>query len=208
MGFIIIRTIYLKFVKGSLAMKPVALNITRIVLITIIAFISITIFTFSNQDAEESSSISGEVARILIEMQPKYKNITEEEKQELISEYQKPVRKLAHFSIYTLLGMSIAGLTCTYNLTNNSKISKSKGDLSKANISKDSNSKSISTRAAITLISGLLYAISDEVHQTFIAGRSGQVSDVLLDWSGIILGTIIVLGIYSLITNHKLKLQN
>ena len=198
MGFIIIRTIYLKFVKGSLAMKPVALNITRIVLITIIAFISITIFTFSNQDAEESSSISGEVARILIEMQPKYKNITEKEKQELISEYQKPVRKFAHFSIYTLLGMSIAGLTCTYNLTNNSKISKSKGD-----VSKDSNSKSTSTRAAITLISGLLYAISDEVHQTFIAGRSGQVSDVLLDWSGIILGTIIVLGIYSLITNHK-----
>ena len=174
------------------------LNLIRIILITIIAFISITIFSFSNQDAEESSSISGEVAKILIEMQPKYKNITEEEKQELISEYQKPVRKLAHFSIYTLLGMSIAGLTCTYNFTNNSKISKSKGD-----VSKTSNSNPTSTRAAITLISGLLYAISDEVHQTFIAGRSGQVSDVLLDWSGIILGTIVVLGIYSLRTKSE-----
>ena len=201
-------------------MKPVALNIIRIILITIIAFISITIFSFSNQDAEESSSISGEVARILIEMQPKYKNITEEEKQELISEYQKPVRKFAHFSIYTLLGMSIAGLTCTYNLTGNTNIDKSKkhstsSDNSKTNrskiskskgdVSKTSNSNPTSTRAAITLISGMLYAISDEVHQTFIAGRSGQVSDVLLDWSGIILGTIIVLGIYSLITKNKYK---
>ncbi len=179
------------------------LNLIRIILITIIVFISITIFSFSNQNAEESSSISGEVARILIEMQPKYKNITEEEKQELISEYQKPVRKFAHFSIYTLLGMSIVGLTCTYNLTGSANIDKSKKHSTSPDNSKTNNSKSISTRAAITLISGLLYAISDEVHQTFIAGRSGQVSDVLLDWSGIILGTIIVLGIYSLITNHK-----
>ena len=99
-------------------MKKRSLNIIRTILIIIIIFISATIFGFSSQNAEESSSISGKVAQKIIEIQPKYKNINEGKKKELISNYQKPIRKLAHFSIYTLLGMSIAGLTCTYEINN------------------------------------------------------------------------------------------
>ena len=144
------------------------ITIVRIVLIAIILFITSTIFGFSNQNAEESSGISGRVAKRIIEIQPKYKNIKEEEKQELIEKYQHPVRKFAHFSIYTLLGMAIAGLTCTYKINNKKRI-------------------------LITLISGAVYAMTDEFHQTFIAGRSGQITDVLLDTAGVILGCIIVI---------------
>lgn len=35
----------------------------------------------------------------------------------------------------------------------------------------------------------ILYAMSDEFHQLFVDGRSGQVSDVLIDSIGIIIGT-------------------
>ncbi|AFM02094.1 putative integral membrane protein [Desulfitobacterium dehalogenans ATCC 51507] len=35
----------------------------------------------------------------------------------------------------------------------------------------------------------VLYAISDEVHQLFVPGRSGQIKDVLLDSGGAIVGT-------------------
>ena len=161
-------------------MKKGKLNIIRVILIIIIIFISSTIFGFSNQNSEESSGVSSKVAEILIKIQPKYKNISDTEKEELIEKYQTPVRKFAHFSIYTILGMSIAGLTCTYGI-NNKK------------------------RAIITIIAGALYAMSDEIHQTFIAGRSGQITDVLLDTFWIIVGMIIVLKIMSIFKNKIIK---
>lgn len=34
----------------------------------------------------------------------------------------------------------------------------------------------------------VLYAASDEFHQTFIPGRNGTVADVLIDWVGVALG--------------------
>ncbi len=43
-----------------------------------------------------------------------------------------------------------------------------------------------------TLSVCLLYAISDEIHQLFIPGRSGEIRDVLIDFSGAIFGIILV----------------
>jgi len=42
----------------------------------------------------------------------------------------------------------------------------------------------------------VLFAISDEVHQLFVPGRGGQVSDVLIDSAGASVG----LGIYLLVS--------
>ena len=44
------------------------------------------------------------------------------------------------------------------------------------------------------LSSGLsfVYACSDEWHQTFVPGRSGQISDVFVDFTGIIIGVLTV----------------
>ena len=41
------------------------------------------------------------------------------------------------------------------------------------------------------LLTGALYAVSDEVHQLFVPGRSGQIMDVMIDSSGVILGILI-----------------
>ena len=43
----------------------------------------------------------------------------------------------------------------------------------------------------ISIIVVLLYACSDEIHQTFVAGRSGEVLDVLIDTIGGSLSTYI-----------------
>ncbi|MFI5206348.1 MAG: VanZ family protein [Candidatus Paceibacterales bacterium] len=45
----------------------------------------------------------------------------------------------------------------------------------------------------LTIIIALLYATSDEYHQTFVIGRSGKFSDIIFDLSGILLGTGFVL---------------
>ena len=42
---------------------------------------------------------------------------------------------------------------------------------------------------AVTL--AVLYAISDEVHQSFVAGREGAVLDVVIDSIGVVVGTVL-----------------
>ena len=42
--------------------------------------------------------------------------------------------------------------------------------------------------ALIALVLSSIYAISDEVHQLFIPGRSGEVRDVLIDSLGALVG--------------------
>lgn len=43
-----------------------------------------------------------------------------------------------------------------------------------------------------TIIIAYLYALSDEVHQTFVMGRSGRLKDTLIDLLGIIIGLLIL----------------
>ncbi|MCF0231256.1 MAG: VanZ family protein, partial [Enterococcus sp.] len=45
----------------------------------------------------------------------------------------------------------------------------------------------------LPFIATVLYAISDEVHQLFIAARAGQVTDVLIDAGGAVIGLLILL---------------
>ena len=44
----------------------------------------------------------------------------------------------------------------------------------------------------ISLLICLIYAFSDEIHQLFVLGRSGEFRDVLIDFCGSILGYFII----------------
>ncbi|TBR17747.1 hypothetical protein EPO66_02140 [bacterium] len=46
---------------------------------------------------------------------------------------------------------------------------------------------SFKTLIFITAALSLLYAVSDEVHQLFIVSRSGNIRDILIDFTGIII---------------------
>lgn len=48
-------------------------------------------------------------------------------------------------------------------------------------------------RIWISLIVGVLYASSDEIHQYFVPGRSARVFDVMIDSAGVCLGICIVI---------------
>lgn len=48
-----------------------------------------------------------------------------------------------------------------------------------------------------------LYAVTDEIHQIFVDGRSCQISDWAIDTAGAILGTIAFLIIYFSIIKYK-----
>ena len=63
----------------------------------------------------------------------------------------------------------------------------------------------------ISLFVGLIYAVSDEIHQSFILGRTASIRDVCIDTSGVFLGIIIVLiiiSVYKALTEKKKCVEN
>lgn len=148
------------------------LNIIRSIIILLLFGTFFLIFGFSNQNAEESSSLSRKVSEVIVNIFNK--NISQEQKIQMIDNMQHIVRKLAHFSIYTLVGFLLMLLMLTYKI-------------------------SIEKRFIISMILGFIYACSDEIHQLFIVGRSGELRDVLIDTSGVFIGICICYSIYKLL---------
>lgn len=59
-------------------------------------------------------------------------------------------------------------------------------------------------RFLVSIGVGIIYAISDELHQSFIPGRSPSAIDVGIDTAGVILGILVVLIIIAVYnTNNK-----
>jgi VanZ family protein len=46
-------------------------------------------------------------------------------------------------------------------------------------------------RAAVALVSAMIFAAADEFHQTFIPSRTGSIYDILVDYCGALTGILI-----------------
>lgn len=148
------------------------LNIIRSIIILLLFGTFFLIFDFSSQDAEESSGISKKVSEVIVNIFNK--NASQEEKTQIINNMQHIVRKLAHFSIYTVIGFLLMLLILTYKIP-------------------------IEKRVIISFVIGFIYACSDEIHQLFVAGRSGEIRDVLIDTSGVFIGICICYSLWKLL---------
>ena len=126
-------------------MKNKKINIIRIILIILLFITFARIFSFSNQNGVQSSGVSRKVTKILINNIKKVQAMSKEEKKIFMNNAEKIIRKLAHFSIYTVVGFLMMALMSTYN------------------------AKTI-IRVSISFGIGVIYAISDEIHQYFIPG--------------------------------------
>ncbi len=134
------------------------------------------IFSMSAQPAVVSSETSGNTLRAIFNViYPGFKSFDEARQQEIIDQNQHFIRKTAHFSAYTLMGILISLAVAQH----------------------------ISRFSLISYGIGTLYAVSDEIHQTYVPGRSGQISDVLLDSAGVALGCIIIFILYKLIRKKR-----
>lgn len=150
------------------------LNIIRTILIILLLGTFYIIFGFSSQTGEDSGKISTKISKFII-------NIVNKEKindETTVHAVEVVVRKLAHFSIYMVVGCLLMGLCCTYNLTTKQKF-------------------------MISVIIGFLYACSDEIHQLFVSERTGKPTDVLIDTSGCFVGTLIIYNIWRIATNKN-----
>ena len=59
-----------------------------------------------------------------------------------------------------------------------------------------------SLRGVIAFLICVIYACSDELHQTFVDGRSGEVKDVVIDVSGALIAIILMALILRVVTGR------
>ena len=142
----------------------------KIIKYTLLIIWMIIIFLFSNQPAKESSKLSNSFLEKTITIF--YRDINTEKKEQLIKKYGLITRKLAHFTIYLVLGVLMLSTLSEYN---------------------------IKTKILVSITLCFLYALSDEIHQLFIIGRSKEFKDVLIDTAGSFIG----INIYNIINKKK-----
>lgn len=124
------------------------------------------IFYMSSKVGTESHKLSENVKEIIVE---KVEKITPESNLN-INNLVYNIRKEAHFFAYLLLGLLVL------NAIRRSGFLSYKGIF-------------------ITLLVIFIYAISDEIHQAFVPGRTPLIKDVLIDSIGAITG----IGFYMII---------
>ena len=144
----------------------------RITMLILLGLTFASIFNFSSQDGQTSSGLSRKVARKIIDIFPYTKNLSEKTKNKIVEKTQPIIRKGAHLSIYTLVGIFIMSFISTYKIH-------------------------LKYKFLISILVGLVYASSDEIHQSFIPGRTASIIDVGIDTAGVFLGIILVLIIIS-----------
>lgn len=147
------------------------IKIVRITLVILIIINCLVIFKFSSEQSEKSDNRSGVIVEKIIELDPENKKLSIEEIEKKKEMIVTPVRKTAHFSIYTCLGALLYTFSKTFKGKEKAKVF-----------------------ASIAL--AFLYACSDELHQHFVPGRSCEFRDVCIDTCGAIFGILIVFLIY------------
>ena len=123
------------------------------------------IVCFSSQHGVESHDLSkGIAARILALLQGAFPGLT-------LDELNRFLRKLAHFTLYFILGCSLTGV-----------------------FSRQRRVPSVLP----AILAGACFAASDELHQMFSDGRSASAWDVLLDTCGVTAGSLLTYGLVKL----------
>ena len=155
-------------------------TIRRKVLTALTLFWMLFIFTMSSAVSTVSDYQSDTLIDFLCTVFVKgYTELPPEKKLELQDQGTFPVRKSAHMTEYAILG-ALLSLTITEYMQDSDSASQKKY--------KNADSK-ILHRAVLI---GFLYACTDEFHQTFVPGRSGEFRDVLIDTIGVLLGALII----------------
>lgn len=150
-------------VEGEIILKIVVYRVASILLLCVWLGV---IFGLSAETAAESSGTSGGFIRVLAKtFISNFDKMSITEQGEIIEAFQGTIRTAAHLITYIVLGFLAANTLVTFKLT-----------------------------AVIRWISpimfGTLYAVSDEIHQHFVPGRAFQISDIVVDIIGVVLGVL------------------
>lgn len=127
----------------------------------------VIIFSFSAQDGTQSGGLSYSISEKCVELFQDFsgKSYSELILKDMAKYFEHPLRKMAHFTEYACMGLLVYVMLAPWR------------------------QKGIVLYGIVT-VWVLLSAVGDEVHQLFVPGRYGSVSDVLLDTCGGVFGMI------------------
>ena len=144
----------------------------RIVMAALLVLWCILIFALSAEPANKSSNTSGELTRAVFSIfYPDFNEMGIETQNTIISEASFIIRKTAHFSLYLILGLLSFLNLVAYKLP-------------------------FTLKPVLSLGFSSAYSVSDEIHQSFVPGRSCELRDVLIDILGAIFGISLILIIF------------
>lgn len=128
------------------------------------------IFAFSAQTKEESSVVSEGLSYRMVNSTGFlfHLHLDEEQLREIAASIETFVRKGAHMTEYAILAILLFIWLGRWEM-------------------------SWLCRSYMAVIIAALYACSDEIHQLFVAGRAGRVTDVMIDSAGALLGLALFL---------------
>lgn len=152
--------------------KKIAITVPAAILLLALY---ILIFGFSAQDAETSGSLSQMISEKCVKF---FNNLsgghwTEDFMRNLSEYFEHPLRKLAHFSEYTCMGILLYVLWSQW-IRRGRKL------------------------YLLIILWVFCSAATDEFHQLFVPGRYGSFADVLLDTCGGAFGMMLCAGIVKL----------
>lgn len=145
-------------------------RIHQVVLTLLTIICMVVIFLFSAEPADESSEkslgIGYAIADIFI---ADFEQWEPQQQLEFVEGIEYPIRKGGHATEYAVLGFLLLATLYSWG---------------------DSVVKKRGLRILSAFIIAVLYAISDEIHQLFVPGRSCQLTDVMIDSVGAVFGIL------------------
>ena len=138
-----------------------------------VIFMSLQIFGFSSKTATESSGTSEKIANSIVKIVENVFEIDEPKREEVFHTVHFAIRKCAHFAEFFVLSLLTFLLARSYGLK-------------------------VGLCVIINLGYCLLFAATDEIHQLFVSGRSGELRDVAIDFCGGIFANLCTLSVINL----------
>lgn len=143
------------------------------------------IFAFSAQTKEESSGVSESFTYRMVSSTSFFFHLdmSDERVREIAGAIEGLVRKAAHMTEYGILSVLLFVWMGQWEIAS-------------------------LRRGATAFGAAAVYAASDEIHQLFVAGRSGRFSDVCIDSAGAFLGLIVFVLFVKLVRFLKARRQH
>ena len=136
-------------------------------------FVAAAIFYFSAQPADVSTEMSDGVTTLLLQIAEAVGllELSPNLVARLCEQLSTPVRKCAHITEYMILHVTI--LFGLYQWSEDMKVNRVQW-------------------LKYAWIMTVVYAMTDEMHQLFVQGRAGRISDVLIDSIGVTIITVLL----------------
>lgn len=141
------------------------------------------IFCFSRENSDKSSETSMKFTKTAVSIAVNdFDELPEKEQLSILDKATFIIRKSAHFSLFATLGFLVSMSVGRRRLFSSASVG--------------------------VILFCFLYAVSDEIHQSFVPGRSCEFRDMMIDTSGALTGMLVSMALLLILTKISEKRKN